>query len=111
MPRDVGETDRVWVRDEQSEHPLARWWVADLPGRLGAHPARDEALEFGSGRIQHAKSRVGSTYHVPRTVDDGLEHRVKRALGIDAYARFYQALKRLSARLGGAGIRNHMRPK
>ena len=77
MAPDVGEPQRLWVLDEQSEDAASARQVADRAMAIGINAAGDEALELGAALIENAErgiSRAGHpARHVEQLADDALD--------------------------------------
>ena len=71
------------VADEHAENAAAVRGIADLALHLRRHPVGHEALEAGSGGVDHAEGRVVRCGDPGGGFDDPLENAVERQLGVD----------------------------
>jgi hypothetical protein len=73
---DVVEPERHGIADELSEHAAARRQRPDGLALALVDAQRDESLECGARRVEHAERGVPRACQLARGLHDSLEHRV-----------------------------------
>ena len=91
MHLDVGEPERVRMRDQLTQHATAARQVADGRGALLVDAEREEALELLAALVEDADGRVARAGQLARDLEHPLQQRLEVELGHQAAPDLDQA--------------------